>query len=68
LTGNKRLFPGEVPLIQVPARCFPVTVHFSRRTELDDYVNAAYRKVPTSSLLLERGSINLTYLNINNIC
>lgn len=45
LTGNKRLFPGKVPLIHVPARCFPVTVHFARRTELDDYLGVAYKKV-----------------------
>lgn len=30
---------------QVPARQYPVTVHFSRATELVDYVGAAYRKV-----------------------
>jgi hypothetical protein len=29
---------------QVPARQFPVTVHFARRTELRDYVSAAFRK------------------------
>jgi hypothetical protein len=32
-------------VLTVPARQFPVTVHFSRRTELDDYAGAAYRKV-----------------------
>lgn len=48
---NKRLFPphlfptGPPPLIDVPARQFPVTVHFSKRTEMADYVGAAYRKV-----------------------
>lgn len=26
-------------------RQYPVTVHFSRRTEMSDYVGAAYRKV-----------------------
>eukprot|EP00983_Pelagomonas_calceolata_P094153 1157853-Pelagomonas_calceolata.AAC.7 len=31
--------------LPVPARQFPVTVHFARRTELHDYVGAAYRKV-----------------------
>jgi ATP-dependent RNA helicase DHX37/DHR1 len=28
-----------------PCRQFPVTVHFSKRTELNDYVAAAHRKV-----------------------
>ena len=42
---NKRLFPQPPPLLSVPTRQFPVTVHFSRRTELHDYVGAAYKKV-----------------------
>ena len=42
--GNRRLFPTPPPLLHVPARQFPVTVHFSRRTELHDYVGAAHRK------------------------
>jgi len=36
---------STAPAVQVPARQFPVTVHFARRTELHDYVGAAYRKV-----------------------
>lgn len=43
--GNRRLFQKPPPLIEVPARQFPVTVHFSRRTELQDYVGAAFKKV-----------------------
>ncbi len=30
---NARLFPTPPPLVRVPARQYPVTVHFSRRTE-----------------------------------
>lgn len=41
---NKRLFPVAPPLVCVPARQYPVTVHFSKRTELHDYVGAAYKK------------------------
>lgn len=37
--------------LQVPARQFPVTVHFSRRTEMHDYVGAAFRKVRARRLL-----------------
>lgn len=43
--ANTRLFPKPPPLVHVPARQFPVTVHFSRRTELDDYVGTAFKKV-----------------------
>lgn len=34
---------------QVPARQYPVTIHFSRRTEMHDYVGAAFRKVGEAS-------------------
>ena len=44
-TGNRRLFPAAPPLLHVPARQYPVTVHFNRRTELEDYVGAAFQKV-----------------------
>lgn len=43
--ANARLFPSPPPIVRVPARQFPVTVHFSRRTELHDYIGAAYGKV-----------------------
>lgn len=43
--ANRRLFAAQPPLVSVPARQFPVTVHFSKRTELHDYVGAAFRKV-----------------------
>lgn len=42
---NKRLFAAPPPVIKVPARQFPVSIHFSRRTELHDYVGAAIKKV-----------------------
>lgn len=42
---NKRMFPCPPPVVKVPARQFPVTVHFSRRTELVDYLGAAFKKV-----------------------
>lgn len=44
-TANTRLFPDPPPVIRIPARQYPVTVHFARRTELHDYVGAAYKKV-----------------------
>jgi len=43
--GNPTLFPRPPPIVRVPARQYPVTVHFARRTELHDYVGAAFAKV-----------------------
>lgn len=37
-TGNTRMFPIAPPVINVQARQYPVTTHFSKRTELVDYV------------------------------
>ena len=44
-TENKRLFPIPPPVLRVEARQFPVTIHFNKATELDDYVGAAFKKV-----------------------
>ena len=43
--NNAKLFPSPPPVIRVPARQYPVTIHFCRRTELYDYVGAAFGKV-----------------------
>lgn len=42
---NARLFPEPPPLLVVPARQYPVTIHFSRQTELEDYAGFAFAKV-----------------------
>ncbi|KAK9848573.1 hypothetical protein WJX84_001989, partial [Apatococcus fuscideae] len=44
-TANQRLFSQPPPVLHVPARQFPVTVHFNRRTEQQDYIGAAFSKV-----------------------
>lgn len=44
-TANTRLFPEPPPVINIDARQFPVTVHFSKRTALADYVDEAFKKV-----------------------
>ena len=49
--ANTKLFPTPPPIIQVPARQYPVTVHFCRRTELYDYVGAAFGKVRTARIM-----------------
>ncbi len=41
---RRRLFPVAPPVVRVAARQFPVTLHFARRTELQDYVGAAFKK------------------------
>ena len=44
---NPRLFSNrKVPVINVDARQYPVTVHFSKKTRVDDDpIKAAYKKV-----------------------
>ncbi|CAM9885417.1 unnamed protein product, partial [Discosporangium mesarthrocarpum] len=44
-TENRRLFPAPPPVITVRSRQHPVTVHFSRRTELYDYLGETFSKV-----------------------
>jgi ATP-dependent RNA helicase DHX37/DHR1 len=55
--GNRRLFPAPPPLLAAPARQFPVTVHFARRTEERDYVGAALRKAAAIHTNLPPGGI-----------
>lgn len=44
--NNPSLFAKDPPnLVKVPGRTFPVTVHHSKVTELDDYETAAFQKV-----------------------
>ena len=54
---NSRLFSPLPPVIHVAARQFPVGVHFARRTELTDYVTAAYRKVVQIHKKLPEGGV-----------
>lgn len=68
----KHLYPsGPPPQIDVPARQFPVTVHFSKRTEMTDYVGAAYRKAARIHRELPPGGI-LVFLTgqreVQNLC
>lgn len=44
-TENTRLFKVPPPVLSVPARQFPVTVHFAKHTEMHDYLGTAVRKV-----------------------
>ncbi|KAK2522757.1 hypothetical protein Q9233_010116 [Columba guinea] len=56
-TDNKRLFAVTPPVIQVDARQFPVTVHFNKKTPLDDYSGECFRKVCKIHRMLPPGGI-----------
>ncbi|KAG2771712.1 putative ATP-dependent RNA helicase [Phytophthora cactorum] len=56
-TQNQRLFPNPPPVLRVDARQYPVTVHFNKRTELDNYVDEAYKKVIKIHKKLPEGGV-----------
>ncbi|NXI45676.1 DHX37 helicase, partial [Galbula dea] len=56
-TDNKRLFSVTPPVIQVDARQFPVTIHFNKRTPLEDYSGECFRKVCKIHRMLPSGGI-----------
>ncbi|XP_058014476.1 probable ATP-dependent RNA helicase DHX37 [Ahaetulla prasina] len=56
-TANQKLFPVPAPVIQVDARQFPVTIHFNKRTPLEDYSAECFRKVCKIHRMLPPGGI-----------
>ncbi|XP_063127240.1 probable ATP-dependent RNA helicase DHX37 isoform X1 [Rattus norvegicus] len=56
-TQNQRLFTTPPPVIKVESRQFPVTVHFNKRTPLDDYSGECFRKVCKIHRMLPAGGI-----------
>ncbi|EEY59873.1 ATP-dependent RNA helicase, putative [Phytophthora infestans T30-4] len=56
-TQNQRLFPSPPPVLRVDARQYPVTIHFNKRTELDNYVDEAYKKVIKIHKKLPEGGV-----------
>ncbi|GAB4841097.1 hypothetical protein Ancab_021842 [Ancistrocladus abbreviatus] len=56
-TSGRRIFHDPPPVIEVPTRQFPVTVHFAKRTELVDYFGQAYKKVVSIHKKLPPGGI-----------
>ncbi|XP_071491371.1 probable ATP-dependent RNA helicase DHX37 [Diadema antillarum] len=56
-TANTRLFKVTPPVIKVESRQYPVTVHFNKRTPLEDYLKEAYRKVLKIHRTLPPGGI-----------
>ncbi|KAF8427303.1 P-loop containing nucleoside triphosphate hydrolase protein [Tirmania nivea] len=63
-TENKSLFSTPPPVINAEARQFPVSMHFSRRTERD-YVAEAYKKICKMHRQLPSGGI-LVFLTGQN--
>ncbi|KAL1748410.1 P-loop containing nucleoside triphosphate hydrolase protein [Schizophyllum fasciatum] len=61
---NTTLFPTPPPVISVPARQHPVTVHFSRRTQ-PDYVTEAVKKTVKIHTRLPPGGV-LVFLTGQN--
>eukprot|EP00026_Physarum_polycephalum_P001682 Phypoly_transcript_01684.p1 GENE.Phypoly_transcript_01684~~Phypoly_transcript_01684.p1 ORF type:complete len:1055 (-),score=225.00 Phypoly_transcript_01684:55-2847(-) len=43
-TSNQTLFKIPPPVINIPARQYPVSIHFNKKTE-SDYLTAAFKKV-----------------------
>ncbi|XP_008451540.1 ATP-dependent RNA helicase DEAH13 isoform X5 [Cucumis melo] len=66
-----RLFHVSPPIIEVPTRQFPVTVHFSKRTDIVDYIGQAYKKVLAIHKKLPPGGI-LVFVTgqreVENLC
>ncbi|CCI50679.1 unnamed protein product [Albugo candida] len=56
-TNNTVLFPSPPPVLRIEARQYPVTVHFSKHTELEKYVEAAFKKVVRIHNKLPEGGI-----------
>uniref|UniRef100_A0A3B3WJG0 Activating signal cointegrator 1 complex subunit 3 n=1 Tax=Poecilia mexicana TaxID=48701 RepID=A0A3B3WJG0_9TELE len=56
-TENQKLFRTPPPVIKVDARQFPVTIHFNKRTPLDDYTGEAFQKTCKIHRMLPPGGI-----------
>jgi len=54
---NRSLFATPPPTLDVPARQYPVTVHFARRTERGDYARAAVAKAAHIHRALPPGGV-----------
>lgn len=70
-TDNRKLFPSPPPVIKVDARQFPVSVHFNKRTPLEDYTGEVFHKTCKIHRILPPGGI-LVFLTgqaeVHNVC
>ncbi|KAK6120171.1 hypothetical protein DH2020_046077 [Rehmannia glutinosa] len=55
--ANTRIFRNPPPVIEVPTRQYPVTIHFSKKTEIIDYIGQAFKKVLSIHKRLPPGGI-----------
>ncbi|XP_019237442.1 PREDICTED: ATP-dependent RNA helicase DEAH13-like [Nicotiana attenuata] len=55
--SGQKIFRDPPPVMEVPTRQYPVTVHFSKRTEMVDYVGQAYKKILSIHKRLPPGGI-----------
>ncbi|KAL0979250.1 hypothetical protein UPYG_G00182780 [Umbra pygmaea] len=56
-TDNRKLFSVPPPVIKVEARQFPVTVHFNKRTPLENYTGEVFLKTCKIHRMLPAGGI-----------
>uniref|UniRef100_A0AAQ5XGW0 Activating signal cointegrator 1 complex subunit 3 n=1 Tax=Amphiprion ocellaris TaxID=80972 RepID=A0AAQ5XGW0_AMPOC len=70
-TDNQRLFRTPPPVIKVDSRQFPVTIHFNKRTPMEDYTGEAFHKTCKIHRMLPPGGI-LVFLTgqaeVHNLC
>ncbi|CAL8296384.1 unnamed protein product [Gadus morhua 'NCC'] len=70
-TDNKKLFPSPPPVIKVDARQFPVSIHFNKRTPMEDYVGEIFHKTCKIHRMLPPGGI-LVFLTgqaeVHDVC
>lgn len=70
-TENRKLFPTPPPVIKVEARQFPVSVHFNKRTPLEDYTGEVFHKTCKIHRMLPPGGI-LVFLTgqaeVHSVC
>eukprot|EP01133_Synstelium_polycarpum_P003732 gene3732-4301_t len=56
-TKNTNLFGSVPPVINIPTRQYPVTIHFNKKTVLENYVDEAYKKVAKIHKQLPPGGV-----------
>ncbi|XP_076005652.1 putative ATP-dependent RNA helicase DHX37 [Genypterus blacodes] len=56
-TDNRKLFRSPPPVVKVDARQFPVTIHFNKRTPLEDYTGEIFQKTCKIHRMLPPGGI-----------
>ena len=56
-TANPRLFTHPPPVLRAESRQYPVSIHFSRKTAMDDYLEQTFKKVCKIHKRLPAGGI-----------